>query len=172
MANLRWTPADPDTNDVDLDAGLVRVLGKGRRERLLSIGMKTVKSLDRYLRLREDHAAAATPWLWLGLKGRLTDSGIAQMVADRGRAAGLGDSVQPPPAAPHLRAHCRGARSWSCCPGDRWKCLGARTLTSSGSRRARSVFAARSAGATPWQEYDVDRVRFADRHGPGRDPAG
>ena len=54
VANLRWTPADPDTNDVDLDAGLVRVLGKGRRERLLSIGMKTVKSLDRYLRLRED----------------------------------------------------------------------------------------------------------------------
>ena len=61
MANLRWTPADPDTNDIDLDAGLVRVLGKGRRERLLSIGMKTVKSLDRYLRLREDHAAAARP---------------------------------------------------------------------------------------------------------------
>jgi len=82
VANLRWTPADPDTNDIDLDAGLVRVLGKGRRERLLSIGMKTVKSLDRYLRLREGHAAAATPWLWLGLKGRLTDSGIAQMVAE------------------------------------------------------------------------------------------
>lgn len=100
VANLRWTPADPDTNDIDLDAGLVRVLGKGRRERLLSIGMKTVKSLDRYLRLREDHAAAATPWLWLGLKGRLTDSGIAQMVADRGRAAGLGDSVHP-----HLLRH-------------------------------------------------------------------
>ena len=100
VANLRWTPADPDTNDIDLDAGLVRVLGKGRRERLLSIGMKTVKSLDRYLRLREDHAAATTPWLWLGLKGRLTDSGIAQMVADRGRAAGLGDSVHP-----HLLRH-------------------------------------------------------------------
>ena len=65
VANLRWTPADPDT-------GLVRVLGKGRRERLLSIGMKTVKSFDRYLRLREDHVVAATPWLWLGLKGRLT----------------------------------------------------------------------------------------------------
>ena len=76
VANLRWTPADPDTNDIDLDAGLVRVLGKGRRERLLSIGMKTVKSLDRYLRMREGHAAAATPLLWLGLKGRLIVGGL------------------------------------------------------------------------------------------------
>lgn len=100
VANLRWTPADPDTNDVDLDSGLVRVMGKGRRERLLSIGSKTVKSLDRYLRVREGHASAATPWLWLGLKGQLTDSGIAQMVADRGRAAGLGEHLHP-----HLLRH-------------------------------------------------------------------
>jgi site-specific recombinase XerC len=59
VAILRWIPAEPDTNDVDLDSGLVRVMGKGRRERLLSVGTKTVKSLDRYLRLREGHAAAA-----------------------------------------------------------------------------------------------------------------
>lgn len=100
VANLRWTPSDPETNDVDLDTGLVRVLGKGRRERLLSVGTKTVKSLDRYLRLRESHPAASEPWLWLGLKGRLTDSGIAQMVTDRGQAAGLGEHVHP-----HLLRH-------------------------------------------------------------------
>ena len=96
VANLHWTPADPETNDVDLDAGLVRVLGKGRRERLVSVGTKTVKSLDRYLRLREGHSAASEPWLWLGLKGRLTDSGIAQMVTDRGRAAGRSASASIP----------------------------------------------------------------------------
>jgi site-specific recombinase XerD len=100
VGGLRWTPEDPDTNDVDLDGGLVRVVGKGRRERLLSVGTKTVKALDRYLRLRNDHSAATTPWLWLGMKGRLTDSGIAQMVAERGKAAGLGDHVHP-----HLLRH-------------------------------------------------------------------
>jgi site-specific recombinase XerD len=100
VANLLWTPAEPDTNDVDLDSGTTRVAGKCRRERLLSVGTKTVKSLDRHLRVREDHAAAAMPWLWLGLKGRLTDSGIAQMVADRGRAAGLGEHLRP-----HLLRH-------------------------------------------------------------------
>ncbi|HEY5495375.1 MAG TPA: phage integrase N-terminal SAM-like domain-containing protein [Candidatus Limnocylindrales bacterium] len=96
VANLHWTPADPETNDVDLDAGLVRVLGKGRRERLVSVGTKTVKSLDRYLRLREGHSAASEPWLWLGLKGRLTDSGIAHMLTDRGRAAGRSASASIP----------------------------------------------------------------------------
>ena len=34
--------------------------------------------------------AAATPWLWLGKRGRLSDSGILQMVRRRGEEAGLG----------------------------------------------------------------------------------
>ena len=31
------------------------------------------------------------PWLWLGTKGRLTPSGIYQMIKDRGTAIGLPD---------------------------------------------------------------------------------
>ena len=80
--------------DVDLDQGLLRVLGKGRRERLVAIGAQSVNALARYQRARAKHAGAALPWLWLGLKGRLTDSGIGQMVHDRGLAAGLG-AVHP-----------------------------------------------------------------------------
>lgn len=95
IANLRWNPGDDATNDVDLDQRLLRVLGKGRRERLVPIGKKTAVALDRYLRLRRKHSHADEPWLWLGLKGRLTDSGVAQAVRDRGRAAGLGEHVHP-----------------------------------------------------------------------------
>ncbi len=95
IANLRWNPGDDATNDVDLDQRLLRVLGKGRRERLVPIGKKTAVALDRYLRLRRKHPHADEPWLWLGLKGRLTDSGVAQAVRDRGRAAGLGEHVHP-----------------------------------------------------------------------------
>jgi site-specific recombinase XerD len=90
-AGLRLNPQDDDNNDVDLDQGLLRVMGKGRRERILPIGAKTVKALDRYLRLRARHHAAGQPWLWLGHKGGMTDSGIAQVVRRRGRQAGLGD---------------------------------------------------------------------------------
>lgn len=91
IGGLRFDIPDDDNNDVDLDRGLLRVIGKGRRERLLPIGAKAVKALDRYLRMRAKHPAAKLPWLWLGHKGRVTDSGVAQIVRRRGHEAGLKD---------------------------------------------------------------------------------
>jgi len=95
ISNLRYDPSDELVNDVDLDQALIRVLGKGRRERVVPIGNKTIRALDRYLRVRVKHQGSSQPWLWLGLKGRLTDSGIAQAIRDRGTAAGLGSKVHP-----------------------------------------------------------------------------
>ncbi len=100
VAGLRWNPADEETNDVGLDANVLRVLGKGRRPRYLRIGDKTVAALDRYLRVRDRHPDHGLPELWLSRKGRFTESGIGQMVRERGRAAGLGDRVHP-----HLLRH-------------------------------------------------------------------
>ncbi len=90
MAGIRYAPGDDDANDVDLDGGLLRVLGKGSRPRMVRVGNRAVKALDRYLRVRPRHPAADGPWLWLGHKGQLSGSGIAQMIAERGHAAGLG----------------------------------------------------------------------------------
>jgi site-specific recombinase XerD len=90
IATLRWSPSDPTQNDIDLDMGLIRVVGKGRRERPIYIGAKAVKALDRYLYdHRAKHRLASSPWLWLGPRGRFTASGIAQMVRARGEAVGL-----------------------------------------------------------------------------------
>lgn len=89
VTNLRWNPEDPTINDVDLSQGLLRVLGKGRRERLLPIGAKTCEAIDRYLRVRDRHPHAHVPYLWLGRSGRLTDSGVLQIVRKRGGEAGL-----------------------------------------------------------------------------------
>jgi len=75
---------------VDLDQGVVTVLGKGRRIRVLPIGAKAVRALDRYLRVRAHHPYVLEPWLWLGQKGRMTDSGIRQMLERRGEEAGIG----------------------------------------------------------------------------------
>jgi site-specific recombinase XerC len=50
-------------DDLDLDVGELRVLGKGNRVRVVRIGRKVVKALDRYLRLRDQHRAADEPWL-------------------------------------------------------------------------------------------------------------
>lgn len=89
VANLRWNPGDETAHDVDLDRGLLRVLGKGRRERLIGIGRKTVRALDRYLRRRGQRRDSDLPWLWLGTKGQVTPSGIRQIIQRRGEQAGL-----------------------------------------------------------------------------------
>lgn len=94
IGGLRWAPDDPEHNDLDLDQGLLRVIGKGRRMRLLPIGRKTVKSLDRYLRKRGQHPDREQPWLWLSRKGQLTNSGIRQAIRRRAREAGIG-SIHP-----------------------------------------------------------------------------
>lgn len=76
---------DDELRDVGLDGRKIRVVGKGRRWRVVPIGNKTAKTLDRYLRIRARHPFGLEPWLWLGKKGRKHESGIAQMRERRGR---------------------------------------------------------------------------------------
>jgi site-specific recombinase XerD len=90
IADMRWNPHDGTRNDVDLEGGLVRVLGKGGRQRFIPLGTKALRALDRYLRMRAKHPQAAQEWLWLGRNGRLRDHGIARMLERRAQEAGLG----------------------------------------------------------------------------------
>jgi site-specific recombinase XerD len=103
VVGLRWS--GDDDNDVDLDNALIRVMGKGGRARVLPIGHKTVKALDRYLRKRGQHPAKSLPNLWLGRKGAFAVSGVSQMLKERGRRAGL------PEIHPHQLRH-TFAHSW------------------------------------------------------------
>lgn len=77
-------------DDVDLDNGLIRVMGKGGRERMLPIGEKTIRACDRYERKRATHPHAKLDAYWVGHKGGYSGSGVAEMVKQRGQAAGLG----------------------------------------------------------------------------------
>jgi site-specific recombinase XerD len=76
--------------DLDLDQGEVRVRGKGRRVRVLPLGAKAIKALDRYVRARARHPKAVEPFLFLGARGRLTDSGVRQLLKRRSQEAGIG----------------------------------------------------------------------------------
>jgi integrase/recombinase XerC len=81
--------ADLQLAHVDLDLDVLLVLGKGRRERALPFGHKAGEALERYLRVRARHKHADLPWLWIGLKGRLTAYRLVMMLRRRGRQAGL-----------------------------------------------------------------------------------
>jgi site-specific recombinase XerD len=97
--NLAWVEDDPHVCDVDLDQATVLVHGRGGRPRIVPIGRKTVKAVDRYIRDRRRHPHAGEPWLWVGKKGRLRESGISQMLDRRARSAGL------PRVHPHQFRH-------------------------------------------------------------------
>ena len=75
--------------DIDWDHEVAAVVGKGRRPRTIAFGKNVTKALDRYVRVRGKHPEADEPWLWLGRRGRLTDTGIAQMLRRRAHQAGL-----------------------------------------------------------------------------------
>ena len=81
--------------DLNFEYDVVIVTGKGGRDRALPFGNRTGKALDQYLRARARHPYAELEWFWIGRKGRVTDSGIAQLLRRRGRQAGI----------EHLHAH-------------------------------------------------------------------
>ncbi len=85
--------------DVDFEHTVAVVLGKGSRPRAVPFGRRTTRALDRYLRARGHHPQADIEWLWLGKQGRVTATGVGQIVRRRGREAGL------PHLHPHLFRH-------------------------------------------------------------------
>jgi integrase len=77
-------------SDIDDDQDTALVLGKGARLRVCPYNAKTALALERYLRLRARAKGASTEGrLWLGARGPMTTSGIAQMLRRRGKQAGI-----------------------------------------------------------------------------------
>jgi site-specific recombinase XerD len=81
--------------DVDLAAQLAFVEGKGGRGRAVPYGIRTADALRKYVKVRRRHPLAErTSVLWLGRKGPLTVSGLAQVLERRGKDAGV-DHLHP-----------------------------------------------------------------------------
>jgi site-specific recombinase XerC len=77
--------------DLDLDAGIAFVMGKGARPRACPVAPSVKLPLARYLKLRARLPTAREDGpLWMGKRGPMTTSGVRQMVARRSEAAGLG----------------------------------------------------------------------------------
>jgi len=91
--------------DPDLDHGLLRVMGKGRKERMLPLGRQAVHWLRQYIRdarTKLTQGRLNEERLWLGTGGRpISGAGIRMMLRQYTRYAGL------PHISPHaLRRAC------------------------------------------------------------------
>ena len=81
-----------DVGDVDLAEQTVRVLGKGRKERIVPFGAKAARALGVHLAAL---GAARGPFWRNGRGGRLTARAIHTIVRRSARAAGIAQRVSP-----------------------------------------------------------------------------
>jgi site-specific recombinase XerD len=83
IANLK-------VGDVDLDRQQLVTVIKGQHLSVKYFGVKAAQALDRYERARRRHRYASLDWWWLAQKGRLSASGVSQVVKRRAEMAGIG----------------------------------------------------------------------------------
>ena len=114
-----------DAEDVDLDEGMLRVMGKGRKERDVPFGRAAAHALRRYRSVVED-LRPGDPFFITRYGRRTSRWAVQQMVANCGRAA----TIEGVRCSPHTLRH-TGAKRFILAGGDVFtlqKLLGHTTL--------------------------------------------
>lgn len=83
-------------SDLDLEAGMVKVMGKGGRERFVPIGSYAIRAIKRYLEKRPELLSKEEDALFLNRWGeRISDRGVRFLIGKYMRRAGIGKRVSP-----------------------------------------------------------------------------
>jgi integrase/recombinase XerC len=84
-------------DDVDLELGIIKVLGKGKKERIVPIGSKAIEAIKDYLRKRKFPSGNGIegPLFINTRNGRLTDRSVRRIVEKYGKKCGPGRSITP-----------------------------------------------------------------------------
>jgi integrase/recombinase XerC len=84
-----------DLGEIDRSSRMIRVLGKGRKERIVPFGGRAATAIDAYLPVRSQ-ARPRTDALFINARGgRLTDRSVRLLVAQRVKAVALARRVSP-----------------------------------------------------------------------------
>lgn len=78
-ASLKVGTVDPQT-------GIMKVMGKGRKERVTRISAETLRTFRKYVRA---HGGDDSAPLWIGRRGSMTQAGIAETLEKIGRRVGV-----------------------------------------------------------------------------------
>ena len=84
--------------DINLEAGFVRVLGKGSKERIVPIGMHAKEKIDRYLKQARTLSLKQTssPYLFIARAGKpMTRQGFWKLLRRHATKAGLTKKITP-----------------------------------------------------------------------------
>jgi len=90
-----------DLGDVEWESRTVRVMGKGRKQRVVPFGIPAERALTMWLRLRESLVTPTSPpAVFLGVRGQRLDPRAARSVVGR-----LAQAAELPHLAPHGLRH-------------------------------------------------------------------
>jgi len=84
--------------DVQMEAGSLRCIGKGNKERLVPVGKKALKAVEEYLKTARPQLLGerSSPYLFLNRRGRAVDRiSFWKLVGEYGRKAGLRRALKP-----------------------------------------------------------------------------
>jgi integrase/recombinase XerC len=83
-----------NSNQLDLELGIVRVMGKGRKERIVPVGKKAVEAVRNYLEERGT-SESVSPLFVNAREGRLTVRSVGRLVKEYTRRSGIFRKVSP-----------------------------------------------------------------------------
>ncbi|MBA7580476.1 Tyrosine recombinase XerD [subsurface metagenome] len=82
--------------DIDFDRGIVKVLGKGSREREATLTVEAIKVLQAYLKARKNWKGCKGEAVFLSREGkRITRMNIQRNIVRYGKLAGIAKKVMP-----------------------------------------------------------------------------
>ncbi len=85
-----------DLNDLDLQQGIVRVLGKGNKQRDLPVGRQAIKALNAWLTVRSELCGAEEPALFVSQqRRRISPRNVQLRLEHWQRERGLSQKIHP-----------------------------------------------------------------------------
>jgi integrase/recombinase XerC len=82
-------------DDWDRDANVLRVRGKGRKERVSPLGSYAVKALNRWMQVRKPHSSNAAPMFLNKFGRRLTTRSVGRLLLGHLKSANLSTLTTP-----------------------------------------------------------------------------